>query len=114
MKKIEAIVKPFKLEEIAAALTELHVGGMTVSEVRGIGRPDTHTEMYHGNAYTVDFLPKFKVEIVVSDGLVPEAMTAILKAAKTGKMGDGKLFVSSVENAISIRTEEAGDQAVSG
>src|SRR5437762_10745111 len=112
MKKIEAIIKPFKLEEVKDALSELGVEGMTVSEVKGFGRQKGHTEIYRGSEYTVDFLPKIKVEIVVADSIVSSAVEAIVKAAKTGKIGDGKVFVSSIENAIRIRTEETGEQAV--
>src|SRR6059058_2979845 len=112
MKKIEAIVKPFKLEEIKDALGEVGITGMTVSEVKGFGRQKGHTEIYRGSEYTVDFLPKIKVEIVLADTLVAAAVEAIVKAAKTGKIGDGKVFVSSIENAIRIRTEETGEQAV--
>ena len=112
MKKIEAIIKPFKLEEVKASLSGLGVEGMTVSEVKGFGRQKGHTEIYRGSEYTVDFLPKVKIEVVLADGLVPSAMDAVLKAAKTGKIGDGKIFVSSVESAVRIRTGEAGEQAV--
>lgn len=112
MKKIEAIIKPFKLDEVKKALTGIGVGGMTLCEVKGFGRQKGHTEIYRGSEYTVDFLPKMKVEIVVADSLVAAAVAAIIKAAKTGKIGDGKVFVSPVENAIRIRTEETGEQAV--
>jgi nitrogen regulatory protein PII len=112
MKKIEAIIKPFKLEEIKEALAELGVEGMTVSEVKGFGRQKGHTEIYRGSEYTVDFLPKIKVEIVLADARVAAAVDAIVKAAKTGKIGDGKVFVSHVESAVRIRTEETGEQAV--
>ena len=112
MKKIEAIVKPFKLEEVKDALGEVGIEGMTVSEVKGFGRQKGHTEIYRGSEYTVDFLPKIKLEIVVSDNLLDNAVSAIIKAAKTGKIGDGKVFVSDVEEAIRIRTEEKGEQAV--
>jgi len=112
MKKIEAIIKPFKLEEVKEALAELGIEGMTVSEVKGFGRQKGHTEIYRGSEYTVDFLPKIKVEIVLSDTLLENAMEAIVKAAKTGKIGDGKIFVSQIEEAIRIRTEETGDKAV--
>ena len=101
MKKIEAIIKPFKLDEVKAALAALGVQGMTVSEVKGFGRQKGHTEIYRGSEYTVDFLPKVKIEVVLADGLVSSAMDAILKAAKTGKIGDGKIFVSSVEKCSS-------------
>ena len=112
MKKIEAIIKPFKLEDVKEALSALGVEGMTVSEVKGFGRQKGHTEIYRGSEYTVDFLPKIKVEIVLGDGQVTSAVDAIVKAAKTGKIGDGKVFVSTIENAIRIRTEETGEQAV--
>jgi nitrogen regulatory protein PII len=112
MKKIEAIIKPFKLEDVKEALSELGVEGMTVSEVKGFGRQKGHTEIYRGSEYTVDFLPKIKVEIVLGDDRVAGAVDAIVKAAKTGKIGDGKVFVSPIENAIRIRTEETGEQAV--
>jgi nitrogen regulatory protein P-II 1 len=112
MKKIEAIIKPFKLDEVKEALTAVGIEGMTVIEVKGFGRQKGHTEIYRGSEYTVDFLPKLKIEIVVSDSDVQPAVDAIVKAAKTGKIGDGKVFVSPVENAIRIRTEESGDQAV--
>src|SRR5882757_6533731 len=102
MKKIEAIIKPFKLEEVKEALAEIGVEGMTVSEVKGFGRQKGHTEIYRGSEYTVDFLPKIKLEVVLSDGLAEQAVAAIIKAAKTGKIGDGKVFVSSVEDAIRI------------
>lgn len=112
MKKIEAIIKPFKLEDVKEALSGIGVEGMTVSEVKGFGRQKGHTEIYRGSEYTVDFLPKIKVEVVLPDNRVADAVQAIIKAAKTGKIGDGKVFVSSVENAIRIRTEETGEQAV--
>jgi nitrogen regulatory protein P-II 1 len=112
MKKIEAIVKPFKLEDVKEALSALGVEGMTVSEVKGFGRQKGHTEIYRGSEYTVDFLPKIKIEVVLADAMVAPAMDAIIKAAKTGKIGDGKVFVSSIENAVRIRTEETGEQAV--
>jgi nitrogen regulatory protein PII len=112
MKKIEAIIKPFKLEEVKDALGEIGVEGMTVSEVKGFGRQKGHTEIYRGSEYTVDFLPKIKLELVVADNRVEAAVAAIVKAAKTGKIGDGKVFVSPVEQAIRIRTEEKGESAV--
>ncbi len=112
MKKIEAIIKPFKLEDVKAALTALGIQGMTVSEVKGFGRQKGHTEIYRGSEYTVDFLPKVKIEIVVADAQANAAVDAIATAAKTGKIGDGKIFVSAVENAVRIRTGETGDQAV--
>jgi nitrogen regulatory protein P-II 1 len=112
MKKIEAIIKPFKLEEVKDALAEIGVEGMTVTEVKGFGRQKGHTEIYRGSEYTVDFLPKIKVEVVVTDAVVEGATDAIVKAAKTGKIGDGKVFVSAVAEAVRIRTEETGDKAV--
>ncbi|MHB1306095.1 MAG: P-II family nitrogen regulator [Limisphaerales bacterium] len=112
MKKVEAIIKPFKLEEVKDALGEIGIEGMTVTEVKGFGRQKGHTEIYRGSEYTVDFLPKIKVELVISDGQVEAAVAAIVKAAKTGKIGDGKVFVSSIEEAIRIRTEEHGEAAV--
>jgi nitrogen regulatory protein P-II 1 len=112
MKKIEAIIKPFKLEEVKDALSEVGIEGMTVVEVKGFGRQKGHTEIYRGSEYTVDFLPKIKLEIVLAEAQVEAAITAILKSAKTGKIGDGKIFVSPVEQSIRIRTEEKGEQAV--
>jgi nitrogen regulatory protein P-II 1 len=112
MKKIEAVIKPFKLEEVKDALAEVGIEGMTVIEVKGFGRQKGHTEIYRGSEYTVDFLPKIKIEIVLADNLVEAAVSAIVKAAKTGKIGDGKIFVSPVDQAIRIRTEEKGEQAV--
>jgi nitrogen regulatory protein PII len=112
MKKIEAIVKPFKLEEVKDALAAVGIEGMTVSEVKGFGRQKGHTEIYRGNEYTVDFLPKIKIEIVLADNAVQNAVDAIVKAAKTGKIGDGKVFVSPIEDVIRIRTEERGERAV--
>ncbi|MFZ4716195.1 MAG: P-II family nitrogen regulator [Chthoniobacterales bacterium] len=112
MKKIEAIIKPFKIEEVKDALSELGIEGMTVTEVKGFGRQKGHTEIYRGSEYTVDFLPKIKLEVILADGAVDGAIKAIVSAAKTGKIGDGKVFVLPVENAIRIRTEETGEQAV--
>ena len=112
MKKIEAIIKPFKLEEVKDALADLGIEGMTVSEVKGFGRQKGHTEIYRGSEYTVDFLPKIKIEVVVADAQSAPAVEAIVKAAKTGKIGDGKVFVSNIENAVRIRTDETGEQAV--
>jgi nitrogen regulatory protein P-II 1 len=112
MKKLEAIIKPFKLEDVKEALASLGVEGMTVCEVKGFGRQKGHTEIYRGSEYTVDFLPKIKLEIVLADKLVDAAVDAIVKAAKTGTIGDGKVFVSPIEEAIRIRTEEKGDRAV--
>ena len=112
MKKIEAIIKPFKLEAVKEALSNVGVEGMTVSEVKGFGRQKGHTEIYRGSEYTVDFLPKSKIEVVLADSLVESATAAILKAAKTGKIGDGKIFIAPVEEAVRIRTEETGEKAV--
>lgn len=112
MKKIEAIIKPFKQEDVKEALTEIGVEGMTVSEVKGFGRQKGHTEIYRGSEYTVDFLPKVKFEIVVADDRLQRAVDAIVQAAKTGKIGDGKVFVLPIEDAIRIRTEERGDNAI--
>ena len=112
MKKIEAIIKPFKLEEVKDALGEVGVEGMTVSEVKGFGRQKGHTEIYRGSEYTVDFLPKIKLEMVIADKQVDAAVDAIVKSAKTGKIGDGKIFVTPIDEAIRIRTEEKGEMAV--
>jgi nitrogen regulatory protein P-II 1 len=112
MKKIEAIIKPFKLEEVKEALADLGIEGMTVSEVKGFGRQKGHTEIYRGSEYTVDFLPKIKIEVVVADSVLEGALGAIVKSAKTGKIGDGKVFVSPVDEAIRIRTDETGDKAI--
>lgn len=112
VKKIEAVIKPFKLEEVKEALTEIGIEGLTVSEVKGFGRQKGHTEIYRGSEYTVDFLPKVKVEIVLAESLIEKAVETIVKSAKTGKIGDGKIFVLPVEEAIRIRTEEKGDKAV--
>jgi nitrogen regulatory protein PII len=112
MKKIEAIIKPFKLEEVKEALSAIGIEGMTVSEVKGFGRQKGHTEIYRGSEYTVDFLPKIKIEVVLGDDQASEALQAIVRAAKTGKIGDGKVFVSAVENAVRIRTEETGENAI--
>ncbi len=112
MKKIEAIIKPFKLEEVKDALGEIGVDGMTVIEVKGFGRQKGHTEIYRGSEYTVDFLPKIKMEMVLPDERVDAAVEAIVKAARTGKIGDGKIFVTAIDEAIRIRTEEKGELAV--
>jgi nitrogen regulatory protein P-II 1 len=112
MKKIEAIVKPFKLDEVREALSELGVTGLTVTEVKGFGRQKGHTELYRGAEYVVDFLPKVKVEVVLADAMVDRAIEAIVKAARTGKIGDGKIFVTSVDQVIRIRTGESGEAAV--
>ena len=112
MKKVEAIIKPFKLEAVKEALAEVGVEGMTVSEVKGFGRQKGHTEIYRGSEYTVDFLPKIKLEIVLPDAIVDSAVEAIVKSAKTGKIGDGKVFISPVEGAVRIRTSETDEGAV--
>jgi nitrogen regulatory protein PII len=112
MKKLEAIIKPFKLEEVKEALAELGIEGMTVTEVKGFGRQKGHTEIYRGSEYTVDFLPKVKVEVVLADDMVEKAVSEVVRAAKTGKIGDGKVFVLPVEHAVRIRTEEIGEKAV--
>jgi nitrogen regulatory protein P-II 1 len=112
MKKIEAIIKPFRLTDVKDALNELGIQGMTVSEVKGFGRQKGHTEIYRGSEYTVDFLPKVKIETVVADSLKDAAVQAIIKAARTGKIGDGKVFISTVEEAVRIRTDERGESAV--
>ena len=112
MKKIEAIIKPFKLEEVKEALSEIGIEGMTVTEVKGFGRQKGHTEIYRGSEYTVDFLPKIKIEVVLADSIVENAAAAVTKAAKTGKSGDGKVFISPIEEAIRIRTDETGEKAI--
>ncbi len=112
MKKIEAVIKPFKLEDVKDALQEAGIQGMSVAEVKGFGRQKGHTEVYRGAEYTVDFLPKLKLELVVADGQLDSAVAAIIRGAKTGKIGDGKIFVSQVDEAIRIRTEERGEAAV--
>jgi len=112
MKKVEAIIKPFKLEDVKDALSEIGVQGMTVTEVKGFGRQKGHTEIYRGSEYTVDFLPKVKIEIVVEDSTVDKVVDTIQKTANTGKIGDGKIFVASVESAVRIRTGEKGSDAI--
>ena len=112
MKKIEAIIKPFKLEEVKDALTELGVYGMTVSEVRGFGRQKGHKEAYRGTEYTIEFVPKTKIEVVVPDGLAEKVVETVIRTAKTGSIGDGKIFVSNLEGDIRIRTGETGDRAL--
>jgi nitrogen regulatory protein P-II 1 len=112
MKKIEAIIKPFKMEDVKEALTEIGIAGMTVSEVKGFGRQKGHTEIYRGSEYTVDFLPKVKFEVVVADDRVQKAVETIVEAARTGKIGDGKVFVLPIDEAIRIRTEERGEAAI--
>jgi nitrogen regulatory protein PII len=112
MKKIEAIIKPFKLEDVKEALAEIGIEGMTISEVKGFGRQKGHTEIYRGSEYTVDFLPKVKFEIVLADDRIAKAVEAIVSSAKTGKIGDGKVFILPIEDAIRIRTEERGESAI--
>jgi len=112
MKKIEAIIKPFKLDEVREALSELGVSGLTVTEVKGFGRQKGHTELYRGAEYVVDFLPKIKLEVVVTAAMLDTAVEAIVKAAHTGKIGDGKIFVSQIERVIRIRTGETDDAAI--
>lgn len=112
MKKIEAIIKPFKLDEVKEALQEVGLQGITVTEAKGFGRQKGHTELYRGAEYVVDFLPKVKVEVVIGDDMVEKAIEAIQNSAKTGRIGDGKIFISAVEDAIRIRTGETGDDAI--
>jgi nitrogen regulatory protein P-II 1 len=112
MKKIEAIIRPFKVDDIREALSEIGVKGMTLSEVKGYGRQKGHTEVYRGSEYNVDFLPKAKIEIVVKDDMLERVIATIIKAAKTGQVGDGKIFISPIEDVIRIRTEESGEEAV--
>jgi nitrogen regulatory protein P-II 1 len=112
MKKIEAIIKPFKLDEVKESLNDIGVQGMTVSEVKGFGRQKGHTELYRGAEYVVDFLPKIKLEIIVSDDIVPQVVEAIEKAARTGRIGDGTIFVTNVEEIVRIRTGERGHDAI--
>ena len=112
MKKIEAIIKPFKLDEVREALSEVGITGLTVTEVKGFGRQKGHTELYRGAEYVVDFLPKIKVEVVVTEAIAEQALEAIVKAARTGKIGDGKIFVTSVEQVVRIRTGETNEAAI--
>lgn len=112
MKKIEAVIKPFKLEDVKDALAEAGVTGMTVSDVKGYGRQQGHSELYRGAEYVVDFLPKIKIDLVVKDEMVETVINAIVNSAKTGKIGDGKIFVSSLDEVVRIRTEERGNEAV--
>ncbi len=112
MKKLEAIIKPFKLDDVKEALNEIGVQGLTVTEVKGFGRQKGHTELYRGAEYVVDFLPKVKIEIVLADNLIDQAIEAVQKAAYTGRIGDGKVFISPVDNAIRIRTNESGEDAL--
>lgn len=112
MKKIEAIIKPFKLDEVRESLSDIGINGLTVTEVKGFGRQKGHTELYRGAEYVVDFLPKVKIEVVLDDNLVERAIDAIIAAARTGKIGDGKIFVTTVEQVVRIRTGETGEQAI--
>jgi nitrogen regulatory protein P-II 1 len=112
MKKIEAIIKPFKLDEVKEALNDVGLQGLTVTEAKGFGRQKGHTELYRGAEYVVDFLPKVKIELVLEDGLVERAVEAIQRAAHTGRIGDGKIFISSIEDAVRIRTGERGNEAI--
>jgi len=112
MKKIEAIIRPFKLDDVREALSEIGVRGMTLTEVKGYGRQKGHTELYRGSEYKIDFLPKIKIEIVAADTMVENIVSTIVKAARTGQVGDGKIFVSHVEDVIRVRTEESGEDAV--
>jgi len=112
MKKVEAIIKPFKLDEVREALSELGITGLTVTEVKGFGRQKGHTELYRGAEYVVDFLPKIKIEVVIADGIVDQVIEGVVKAARTGKIGDGKIFVSTVEQVVRIRTGETDEAAI--
>jgi nitrogen regulatory protein P-II 1 len=112
MKKIEAIIRPFRIDDVREALSEIGIKGMTLTEVKGYGRQKGHTELYRGSEYQIDFLPKIKLEVVVSDSLVDKVVDTILKTAKTGQVGDGKIFISQVEDAIRVRTGEAGEDAL--
>lgn len=112
MKKIEAIIRPFKLDDVREALSEIGVRGMTLTEVKGYGRQKGHTEVYRGSEYKIDFLPKIKIEIIAKDSAVENIVSTIIKAAKTGQVGDGKIFVSSIEDVIRVRTEESGEDAI--
>lgn len=112
MKKIEAIIRPFRIDDVREALAEIGVKGMTLTEVKGYGRQKGHTEMYRGSEYQIDFLPKLKIEVVVADGMADKVVDAIIKAAKTGQVGDGKIFVYEVEDAVRVRTGESGEDAL--
>ena len=112
MKKVEAVIKPFKLDEVKGALNEIGIQGITISEVKGYGRQKGHTELYRGAEYMIDFIPKIKLEIIVSDNLIPQVLEAIEKSAKTGRIGDGKIFVMPVDTVIRIRTGETGEEAL--
>ena len=113
MKKVEAIIKPFKLDEVKDALAEIGVQGLTITEVKGFGRQKGHTELYRGTEYVVDFIPKIKIEVVVKDDILHNVVKAIEKTAKTGKIGDGKIFISNIEDAIRIRTGQRGEETIS-
>ncbi len=112
MKKIEAVIRPFKLDDVREALSEIGVRGMTLTEVKGYGRQKGHTEMYRGSEYKIDFLPKIKIEIIATDSMADQIVDTIVKAAKTGQVGDGKIFVSNIEDVIRVRTEESGEEAI--
>jgi nitrogen regulatory protein P-II 1 len=112
MKKIEAIIRPFKLDDVREALSEIGVRGMTLTEVKGYGRQKGHTELYRGSEYKIDFLPKIKIEIIANDSMVDNIVSTIIKSAKTGQVGDGKIFVSQVQDVIRVRTEESGEEAI--
>jgi nitrogen regulatory protein PII len=112
MKKIEAVIRPFKLDDVREALSEIGVRGMTLTEVKGYGRQKGHTEMYRGSEYKIDFLPKIKIEIIATDAMTDQIVSTIVKAAKTGQVGDGKIFVSTIEDVIRVRTEESGEEAI--
>jgi len=112
MKKVEAIIKPFKLDDVREALSEIGITGMTATEVKGFGRQKGHTELYRGAEYVIDFLPKVKVEVVIAESMVDQCIEAITNAARTGKIGDGKIFVSSIERTVRIRTGEEGEEAI--
>ena len=112
MKKIEAVIRPFKLDDVREALSEIGVQGMTLTEVKGYGRQKGHTEMYRGSEYKIDFLPKIKIEIIAKDSMADSIVSAIIKAAKTGEVGDGKIFVSTIDDVVRVRTEESGEDAI--
>jgi nitrogen regulatory protein P-II 1 len=112
MKKIEAVIRPFKLDDVREALSEIGVRGMTLTEVKGYGRQKGHTEMYRGSEYKIDFLPKIKIEIIAKDSMADNIVSTIIKAAKTGEVGDGKIFVSTIDDVVRVRTEESGDDAI--
>lgn len=112
MKKIEAVIRPFKLDDVREALSEIGVRGMTLTEVKGYGRQKGHTEMYRGSEYKIDFLPKIKIEIIATDAMTDQIVSTIIKAAKTGQVGDGKIFISTIDDVIRVRTEESGEEAI--